>query len=169
MLAFQEKRPRFITYSNLVHNRDSRLLRLFFKLEHAWGDITCGHYILLVSDRRFDDCRVEGVRDQTNDKIVLCYSSVKGFVIGDIEGDWFCELDPLGELLCAVESSTGWRALVEARKSVSHKGLANRDLNASVAQNIQSRPGNETRATGMLSVWGSPLSGQSCSYSIRTR
>lgn len=116
---FQAKCARFISYSNLVHNSDSCLLCLLFKLEHAWGDITCGHYILLVSNRRLDDGRVEGVRDQTNDKIVLCHSSVKGFVIGDIEGDWLCELDPLGELLCAVESSAGWKTLVEARRSVS--------------------------------------------------
>ena len=88
---------------------------------------------------------------------MLCYSSVKGFVIGDIEGDWLCKLDPLGELLRAIESSAGWRALVEARRSVSCKGLANRDLNASVAQDIQSRPCNETRAAGMLLVCGSPF------------
>lgn len=109
----------FVTYSNLVHDGDSRILCLLFKLEHAWGDVTCGHNILLVSDRRLDDGRVEGVRDQTNDKIVLCYSIVKGFGVGDIEGDWLCKLDTLGELLCAVESSAGWRALVEARRSVS--------------------------------------------------
>ena len=95
----------FMTHSNLVHDRDSRVLYLLFKLEHAWGDITRGHDILLVSDRRLDDGRVEGVRDQTNHKIVLCYSSVKGFVIGDIEGDWICKLDTLGELLRAIESS----------------------------------------------------------------
>lgn len=88
---------------------------------------------------------------------MLCYSSVKGFVIGDIEGDWLCKLDPLGEFLRAIESSAGWRALAEARRSVSRKGLANRDLNASVAQNIQSRPGNETRAAGMLLVCRSPF------------
>ena len=104
---FQEKCATSITYSNLVHNGDTRVLCLLFKLEHAWGDITCGHNILLVSDRRLDDGRVEGVRDQTNDKIVLCYSSVKGLVVGDIEGDWICMFDTLGELLCAVESSAG--------------------------------------------------------------
>ena len=95
------------TYTNLVHYGDPRVLCLLFKLEHAWGDVTCGHNILLVSDRRLDDGRVEGVGDQTNDKIVLRYSGVKGFVVGDIEGDWICKLDTLGELLCAVESPTG--------------------------------------------------------------
>lgn len=102
-----EKCATFKTYSNFVHNGDSRVLYLLFKLEHAWGDITCGHNILLVSDRRLDDGRVEGVRDQTNDKIVLCYSSVKFLVVGDIEGDWICKLDTLGEFLCAVETSAG--------------------------------------------------------------
>ena len=118
---FQEKCASFISYSNLVHNSDSCVLCLLFKLKHAWGYITCGHNILLLSDGRLDDGRVEGVRDQTNDKIVLCYSSVKGFGVSDIEGDWLCKLDTLGELLCAVKISAGWRALVKARKSIFRK------------------------------------------------
>lgn len=104
---FQKRCGSFVTYSNLVHNGDTRVLYLLFKLEHAWGDVTCGHNILLVSDRRLDDGRVKGVRDQANDKIVLCYSSVKGFVVGDIKGNWICKLNTLRELLCAVESSAG--------------------------------------------------------------
>lgn len=112
-----------MTYSDLVHNGDSCVLCLLFKLEHAWGDITCSHNILLVSDRRLDNGRVKGVRDQANDKIVLCYSRVKCFVVGDIQGDWICKLMTLTELLCAVESSAGCRALVEARRSLSQKCL----------------------------------------------
>lgn len=120
-LVFEEKCATSISYSNLVHNSNSGVLCLLFKLEHAWGDITCGHNILLLSDGRLDDGRVEGIRDQTNDKIVLCYSSVKGFQIGDIEGDWLCQLDTLGELLCVVKISAGWKALVKASESVSRK------------------------------------------------
>lgn len=97
----------FITYTNLVHNCDSCVFCLLFKLEHGCGDITRGDNVLLVSDRGLDDGRVEGVWDQANNKIVLCYRSVKGFVVSDIEGDWLCELDALGELLCAVEISAG--------------------------------------------------------------
>jgi hypothetical protein len=111
----------FITYTNLVHNGDPRVLYLLFKLEHGWGDITRGDNVLLVSDRGLDDGRVEGVWDQANNKIVLCYRSVEGLVVGDIEGDWLCELDALGELLCTAESSAGWRVSVKAMRSVSHK------------------------------------------------
>lgn len=96
---------RFGTYANLVHNGDPRILGLLFKLEHGWGDITRGDNILLVSDRGLDDGSVEGVWDQANSKVVLCYCCVEGFVVGDIEGDWLCELDALGEPFCAVKSS----------------------------------------------------------------
>lgn len=58
---------------------------------------------------------------KANNKIVLCYRSVEGFVVGDIAGDWLCELEALGELLCAVESSPGWRVSVKAMRSVSRK------------------------------------------------
>jgi hypothetical protein len=64
---------------------------------------------------------VEGVWDQANNKIVLCYRGVEGFVVGDIEGDWLCELDALSLLLCALESSAGWRVSVKAMRSVSRK------------------------------------------------
>jgi hypothetical protein len=111
----------FITYTNLVHNGDPRVLYLLFKLEYGWGDITRGDNVLLVSDRGLDDGSVKGVWDQANDKIVLCYRSVQGFVVGDIQGDWLCELDALGELTCAVEISTGWRESVKAIRSVSRK------------------------------------------------
>jgi hypothetical protein len=115
------KRSVFIIYTNLVHNSDPRVLCLLFKLEHGWGDITRGDNVLLVSDRGLDDGSVEGVWDQANNKIVLCYSSVEGFVVGDIKGDWLCVLDALGELPCAVESSAGWRVSVKAMRSVSRK------------------------------------------------
>jgi hypothetical protein len=111
----------FTTYTNLVHDGDPRILYLLFKLKHGWGDITCGDNVLLVSDRGLDDGRVEGVWDQANNKVVLCYRSVEGFVVGDIEGDWLCELDALAEPLCTVEVSAGWRVLVKAMRSVSRK------------------------------------------------
>lgn len=121
-----------------------------FKLEHGWGDITRGDNVLLVSNRGLDDGSVESIRDQANNKIVLRYRSVESVFVSDIEGDWLCELDALGELLCAIESSAGWRALAKAMRSVSRKWPTNRDLNTSVAQNIQSGSGNETRAAGTL-------------------
>ena len=83
-----------------------------------------------------------------------CYRSVESFVVGDIEGDWLCELDALGELSCIVERFAGWGLSVKGRRSVSRKWLTNSDLNARIAQNIQSGPRNETRAARMLSVWG---------------
>jgi hypothetical protein len=85
---------------------------------------------------------------------MLCYRSVESFVVGDIERDWLCELDALGELSCTVESSACWRVSVKGMRRVSRKWLTNSDLNASIAQNIQSGPRNETRAARMLSVWG---------------
>lgn len=84
---------------------------------------------------------------------MLCYRSVESFVVGDIEGDWLCELNALGELSCTVESSAGWRVSVKGIRSVSRKWLTNSDLNARIAQNIQSGPRDETRAAGMLSGW----------------
>jgi len=104
----------FITYTNLVHNSDPGFLCLLFKLEHGWGDITRSDNILLVSDRGFDDGSVEGVWDQANNKIVLWYRSVEGCFVGEIEGDWLCELDALGEFLCVAESSAGWRIVSES-------------------------------------------------------
>jgi hypothetical protein len=92
-----------------------------FKLEHGWGDITRGDNVLLVSNRGLDDLMMKIIWDQANNKIVLRYRSVEGFVVGDIEGDWLCELDALGALLCAVESSAGWRVLAKAMRSVSRK------------------------------------------------
>jgi len=53
----------FITYTDLVHNRDSRVLYLLFKFEHGWGDITCGDNVLLVSNRGLDDGNVKSVWD----------------------------------------------------------------------------------------------------------
>ena len=120
-LLFQGKWATLITYTDLVHNGDTRVLYLLFKLEHGWGDITRGDNVLLVSDRRLDDGSMESVRDQTNNKIVLCYRSIESFIVGDIERDWLCKLDALGELLCAVESSAGWRVSVKAMRSVSRK------------------------------------------------
>ena len=79
---------------------------------------------------------MKSIWDQANDKIVLCYRSIEGFVVGGIEGDWLCELDALAELLGAGESSAGWRASAKAMRSVSREWLTNRDLNASVAQNV---------------------------------
>lgn len=110
-----------ITYTDLVHNGDPRVLYLLFKLEHGWGDITRGDNVLLVSDRGLDDGGVKSIWDQANNKIVLCYRSVEGFVVGDIEGDWLCELNALSGPLCAVETSAGCRVSVKAMRSVSRK------------------------------------------------
>ena len=111
----------FITYTNLVHNGDSRVLCLLVKLEHGWGDIASSDNVLLVSDSGLDDDGVEGVWDQADNKIVLCYSSVESFLIGDIERDWLCKLDALGELLCTFQSSAGWNVSVRAIRSVFSK------------------------------------------------
>ena len=107
----------FMTYTNLVHNGDPRVLYLLFKLDHGRGDITCGNDVLLVSNRGLDDGNVKSVWDQADNKIMLCYRSVESFVVGNIEGDWLCELDALSLLLCTVESSAGWR--VKGMRSVS--------------------------------------------------
>jgi hypothetical protein len=53
----------FMTYTNLVHNGDPRVLYLLFKLDHGWGDITCGNNVLLVSNRGLDDGNVKSVWD----------------------------------------------------------------------------------------------------------
>lgn len=53
----------FSTHTNLVHDGDPCLLYLWFKLEHSWGDITCGNNVLLVANRRLDDGNVKGVWD----------------------------------------------------------------------------------------------------------
>ena len=69
---------------------------------------------------------------------MLRYRSVESFAIGDIEGDWLCELDALGEPLCIVEISAGWRVSSKGIRIVSRKQLTNGDLNASITQYIQS-------------------------------
>ena len=51
------------THTNLIHNGDPRVLYLLFKLEHGWGDITCGEYVLLFSNRGLDDGSVKSVWD----------------------------------------------------------------------------------------------------------
>jgi hypothetical protein len=53
----------YVTYTNLVHNGDPRVLYLLFKLEHGWGDITCGDNVLLVPNRGLDNGNVKSVRD----------------------------------------------------------------------------------------------------------
>ena len=83
--VFEEKCAMLVTYTNLVHNGDPGVLCLLFKLKHGRGDITRGDNVLLVSDRGLDDGNVERVWDQAKNKIVLCYRSVEGFVIGDIK------------------------------------------------------------------------------------
>lgn len=70
-----------MTYTNLVHNSDPRILNLLFKLKHSWRDITRGNNILLVSNGRLDDGRVKGIWDQANDKIMFCYRRVEGFFV----------------------------------------------------------------------------------------
>jgi hypothetical protein len=52
-----------ITYTNLVHHGDPRLLDLLFELEHGWGDVACGDNTLLVSNRGLDDGDVKSVWD----------------------------------------------------------------------------------------------------------
>ncbi len=77
---------------------------------------------------------------------------VEGFVVGDIEGDWLCKFDALGELLCTAESSAGCIVSVEGIAIVSRGGLTNSDLDARIAQDIQSWSRNKARTAGMLSV-----------------
>ena len=61
---FAKRRVEFlITYTNLVHDGDPRILYLLFKLEHGWGDITRGDNVLLVPNRRLDNGYVESVWD----------------------------------------------------------------------------------------------------------
>ncbi len=43
--------------------------------------------MLVLSDGRFDDGRMEGVGDQADDKVVFRELSVQGLVIGNIERD----------------------------------------------------------------------------------
>ena len=52
---------------------------------------------------------------------MLCYRIVERFLVGDIEGDWLCELDALGELLCVIESPARWKVSVIAMRSVFRK------------------------------------------------
>lgn len=62
-LIWEEKCTMSITYTNLVHNGDPGVLYLLFKLEHGWGDITCGDNVLLISNRGLDYGNVKSVRD----------------------------------------------------------------------------------------------------------
>lgn len=48
--------------------------------------------MLLMSDCRFDDSCMEGVWDQADDEVVLGHHIVKSVVIGDVQGDWLCQL-----------------------------------------------------------------------------
>lgn len=79
---------------------------------------------------------------------------VEGFIVGDIEGDWLCKFDALGELLCTAESSAGCIVSVEDIATVSRARLTNSDLDASIAQDIQGWSRNKARTAGMVSVWG---------------
>jgi hypothetical protein len=64
--------------------------------------------MLLLSDGRLDDCRMKGIWDQADDQIVLRNCGIKGFLVGDIEGDWMGILDAFGELLGTFESSASY-------------------------------------------------------------
>ena len=80
------------TYTDFIQNSNACILCLLVKLEHGRGDIACSHDMLLVSNCRSDDSCVEGVWDQTDDKIMLSDRSVKSVVISDVQGDRFCQL-----------------------------------------------------------------------------
>jgi hypothetical protein len=49
--------------------------------------------MLLFPDCRLDDSRMEGVRNQTNDQIVLGNLGVESLLVGYVQGNWSCELD----------------------------------------------------------------------------
>ncbi len=81
-----------MTYSNFIHDRDPCILCLLVKLEHGRGNVARSYDMLLVSNCRFYDGFVEGVWDQTDDKVVLDHRSVQGVVVSNIKGDCLCEL-----------------------------------------------------------------------------
>lgn len=96
------------TYANLVHDGDTSVLGLLVKLQHSRRHVASGDDILLVSDGRLDDGGVKSVRDQADDQIVLSDGSIEGLFVVDVERDGSGQLNALGELLGAFESSAGW-------------------------------------------------------------
>jgi hypothetical protein len=109
VLLYYEKQPERLgpTYANLVHDGDAGILGLLVELKHGGRHVAGGDDMFLVSDGGLDDGGVEGVRDQADDHIVLGNGSIESLVVVDIEGDGSGQLDALGELLGAFESSAG--------------------------------------------------------------
>ena len=96
-----------MTYTNFIHHGDPRILCLLVKLEHGRGNVARSYDMLLVSNCRFYDGCVEGVWDQTDDKLVLGHRSVKSVVISNIKGDCLCERHALRELLRTFKTPAG--------------------------------------------------------------
>lgn len=61
--------------------------------------------MLLLTNSRLDDGCVESIWDEGDDKVVLGHLSIKGLLVGDIEGDGSGVFNTSGEFLGALEGS----------------------------------------------------------------
>lgn len=132
------------TYTDLVHNCDACILDLFLQLQHRRGDIAGCDNVLLVSDSGFNDCCMECIRDQADDKIMFCNFSIKCFVVCNIEGNGASILDARGELLSTFEGSACYN-FVRLGHSPNELRImhTNGNLNASITEQDKSWSGDE--------------------------
>ena len=98
--------------TDLVHDRNACVDDLLFQLLHGVRDVTSCDYILLLADRRLDDCGMESIGNQGNDQVTLFDGSVKVGILRDVQRNRFGVLDAFAELLCAVECSACYIPLV---------------------------------------------------------
>jgi hypothetical protein len=93
--------------SNLIHNRNPRLLALLGQRLHGIRDIRSRNDVLLGADRTLDDGRMVDIRNQRDDKVNLVELGIEGGFVVDVESDGLGVLEVSGELLCVLEGSAG--------------------------------------------------------------
>jgi hypothetical protein len=76
--------------ANLVHDDDSRFLRLGVQLAHGGGNVARGDDMGLSLDGGLDNSGVKGVRDERNYQVVFRNSSLECRGIINVERHGFC-------------------------------------------------------------------------------
>jgi hypothetical protein len=117
--------------ANLVHDCNSCILALLVQLYHSRGHIASSNHMLIKPNTTLDDSHMKGVsakakpsafhqsilsrtflRNKRNHQIVLSNLSVKGFLVGNIEGDRTGKLDAFCDLLSACKGPAGFSGSV---------------------------------------------------------
>ena len=71
--------------ANLVHDHDTGLLDLVLEFANARADVARSDNVGLTLDGSLDDRDVVDVRDERNDKVVLCNSLLQNCAVCHIE------------------------------------------------------------------------------------